>query len=458
MPVKDRGEAQDERSEVELLTDERWLLIQRIVESHSFERALQLRKILVYVTKSALLYPDRVLHEYDIACDVLERRKDFDPTSDNIVRSQFSHLRRKLELYFLDEGKGETLFIKIPKGSYLPLFAPLKAQTPGTPAPSSSAVAPVETVQGAIAPSVQSSQGIQPRWKRRTLLLIALCLSPSLVLTIVLLWPHKPAPATADAPTPGNAFVRFLGRTEGDVSVVAPDLSLVLLKQAASIDQVPLAEYTSHNYPQNLIKRAKTPEVAYELQSISEFQLTTFMEATTVADLVETMNKLGVHAKPRFPRDMQVGDLNDGNTILIGSPSSNPWGELFTDHLNFRWVEDSAGGNYHFDNLHPKSGELRTYPVNYPGRLENTHTSYVGYIDVALTQNPSHSGYVMLFDGSDSDGVYSAERYLLHGTLPPEIATILNRKDLHYFEIFLRGTRINGQADSAFELVAYRAE
>jgi len=108
---------QDEIREAAFEHDPRWLLVQRIQASGGFRRAGQLRKILLYVSKVAILQPGQILREYDIACDVLERRPNFDPANDNIVRAQFTHLRRKLEHYFSDEGRNEPLLLTIPKGS-----------------------------------------------------------------------------------------------------------------------------------------------------------------------------------------------------------------------------------------------------------------------------------------------------------------------------------------------------
>jgi hypothetical protein len=61
-----------------------------------------------------------------------------------------------------------------------------------------------------------------------------------------------------------------------------------------------------------------------------------------------------------------------------------------------------------------------------------------------------------MFSASDAPEAESAANFLLNGKLPPEIVALLNRKDLHYFEIFLRGRHLAGQADDSFELVTMR--
>jgi hypothetical protein len=125
-------------SGIKAIDYERWKLVQRIVASPGFQRAAQLRAMLQYVAEFAILHQGDSLHEYDIARDVLGRRSDFDPASDNIVRVQASHLRRKLEQYFVAEGLSEPLVLTIPKSSYVPHFQ---------------AVAPVAQILPSVTPS-----------------------------------------------------------------------------------------------------------------------------------------------------------------------------------------------------------------------------------------------------------------------------------------------------------------
>jgi hypothetical protein len=147
-----------------------------------------------------------------------------------------------------------------------------------------------------------------------------------------------------------------------------------------------------------------------------------------------------------------VSDLNVDNTILIGSPASNPWAGIFQGSTNFQFFEDRKTDSYYFENLHPVAGEQPRYIVKY----SSGDSDALGYADVSLTQNESHTGYVLMVSASDAPEAESAAHFLLHGELPPEIVTLLNRKDLHYFEIFLRGRHLAGQADDSFELVTVR--
>jgi hypothetical protein len=96
---------------------------------------------------------------------------------------------------------------------------------------------------------------------------------------------------------------------------------------------------------------------------------------------------------------------------------------------------------------------MNTYPDLSIGHEANQSA---GYVDITLTQNPSQSGYVLLIGGADLQANEAASRFLLHGKFPPEISSVLSRKDLRYFELLLHGKHMAGEADDSFELVAFR--
>jgi hypothetical protein len=434
-----------------------WLLVQRIADSRSFVKASQLRNILLYIAKAAILEPRRVLREYDIAYDVLGRRKDFNPASDNIVRSQFSNLRRKLEIYFADEGKTESLAVRIPKGSYTPVFAAARFEREAPSVPSLEAPPVLEAKDRSDLSPVLEETG-RRSWMSREWKIAALRLSPSIVLAavvlaLVVLLSRNPVPARRDPNTADdNAFVKFLAQWEGEATVVVPDTSLVVTELDLKIDSVPLSSYTSSHYPEQQLSAVSDLKLRQSLGNVAGLRNTTFNEAMVASDFVATMRRIGLHAKPRYSRDLSVGDLNEGNAVLIGGQASDPWVSLFADKMNFRWVEQNAAHRYYFLNAKPAPGEKATYAAVYSWRGSDA----VGYVDVALTQNPTHTGDVLLVIGSDQQEVESAANLLLRGTLPPEITALLERKDLRYFELFFRGKHIAGQADNSLELVAYR--
>jgi hypothetical protein len=448
MEVKNQKDDSRATDETLLEGDKRWELVQRIVASEGFQRASQLRSILKYTSQMAILRPDNIPGEFEIARNVLGRREDFNPANDNIVRAQFSHLRRKLEHYFETEGKAEPLVLTIPKGSYTPVFAPhqIRIHSPAVSEPSTNE--PVVSAAEPAGPSPDRMQSARPKWwDGRFGVLLGFNLAVILLILLFLLVHNSSGPKEPTAQL-ADPFVQFLSRSEGDVTIVEPDTSLVMIEDIVG-GAIPLSEYISKDFPQRQLASIKNPAMQNVISSLSKYRTTSANESLIAVDFYETLKRAGGHATIRYARDMHVSDLNEGNTVLIGGPNSDPWVTLFNDRFNFRHFDNIAEKKGYFENLHPEPGEQAEYLNTYANQS-------VGYVDIALTQNLSQSGYVLLINGADMQANEAAARFLLHGRLPTEISSLLNRKDLRYFELFLRSKHIAGEADSTFELVAFR--
>ena len=96
--------------------------LDRIIASSHFVDAPRLKRFLQYVIDESLAGNEGRLKGYTIALEVFDRPEDFDPQTDTIVRVQAVQLRRRLDLYYADEGRDDPLRISIPKGTYAPLF------------------------------------------------------------------------------------------------------------------------------------------------------------------------------------------------------------------------------------------------------------------------------------------------------------------------------------------------
>jgi len=98
-----------------------------ILGHRDFEATERTREFLRYVVDETLARRAHRLKGYTIAIEVFRRGKDFDPNIDPIVRIQAGRLRRALEHYYLVAGGGDPIRIDIPKGQYVPTFAPQAA-------------------------------------------------------------------------------------------------------------------------------------------------------------------------------------------------------------------------------------------------------------------------------------------------------------------------------------------
>jgi hypothetical protein len=432
--------------------DERGLLTQRVVASKGFQRAAQLRAILLYVSKLAILGTGEQLREDDIAREVLGRRADFDPAYDNIVRVQVSHLRRKLAEYFAGEGKHEPTVINIPKGSYLPHFERLqprdesKADQNGdlhSEAPSALS----DTIQVSPAVNAVPTSSILHRLQIEKISVVWVLAAVFILVTTIYLSIYR---GTAQAaPKVVSSILLPMFQQGGDVAVVLPDTSLMVIQQILNTEIDPV-DYIASDFPRNQVSKVTDPGLRETLMFLGSKKTTSFSETGIGFDWVESLARAGLRGNLRYSRDLHVRDLSDGNVILIGSRRSNPWVSLFSSRTNFHFIESSDTHKYSFVNTHPLQGEEKAY---LPHRVAN---QAINYVDVALVRNLGEKGYTLLINGSDAQANEAAVRFLLHGTLPPAINDELNRKDFHGLEIFLRGSHLDGESNDQFEIVTFR--
>lgn len=423
--------------------DERWLLVQRVLASPGFQRAGQLRRMLEYISRAALLNPNGILREYEIACEVLGRRASFDPTMDNIVRSQMSQLRRRLDVYFTEHAPAEPLRIVIAKGSYLPQFVHVPQVRPAEPTPVAESEATV--------PPRQTPPGTATAWWQRPRYMVAV----AILLTVVAClsawrWANHRNPSEAVDAHASSQFARFLKLKGPDVTIVLPDASLMLVEKELN------ASFTSQEYSSGTALKEKIaqypdPDMRQFLEAIRDRRLININESLGAEDLKDTLARNGVKATVKFARDMHTRDFGEGNLILIGSRRSNPWTELFAPQTNFRFIQDNPSRQFAYRNMAPAPGEAPLYEpyLQHEGKLSS-------YADVAFTANLTHSGYVLLINGSDYAANEAAIRYLLHGRLRDDLASLLRRDDLTYFELLLSGSHADNDAEESFDPVALR--
>ncbi len=95
-------------------------VLKEILASKEFASSHNNKKLLKYLVEASI--KNTTPSEYDIALDVFEKGPHFNPNEDASVRVAIHNLRKKLEDYYLHEGKHAKSRIEIPKGSYEVIF------------------------------------------------------------------------------------------------------------------------------------------------------------------------------------------------------------------------------------------------------------------------------------------------------------------------------------------------
>jgi hypothetical protein len=431
--------------ELRLLEDARWNLALRVAASPHFAKATQPREILLYVTKQSIVRGNQSISELEIAQTVLNRRANFDPNEDSIVRVQMSHIRKKLDLYFLGEGRAEPIWITIPKGSYVPHFE-LRRIDEVEPRK-----APLDTnrVDALHSPGHAdvNNQNLHAKPTRHTHFLVAGFAVMLLLLAILLFNVHRQAQGrTTQSPMNQYAQNPLISRIFGSsrpVSIVIADANFSMLEDTLKMD-IPVHDYMDKTYLPALIAKVADPDRRQLLQSIYDRRDTSLGEADVAFKWGKVSSQFGNDASIRFARYLNVRDFESGNFVLIGSRRGMPWAELFESQLNFSYVKDPNSDSPYFLNRHPAPGEKAIYPAI---------AGKESYDDIALVPNLGHSGYVLLLRGLSMESNEGAADFLTSQDSAKALPSFDNSKQS--IEILLRNHIAEG-ASSGFEVVAIR--
>ena len=422
-------------------SDGRWSLVLRIVASRQFTKAPQLQDILIYICKRALTDPAAAIKEFEIGCHALGRKPDFNPHEDNIVRVQISHLRKKLDEYFATDGRDEPVQITVPKGAYVPSFDP-RAEIAEAPNPIPAKV-----------DSVPPSAG-----NRRPLSWILFLSASAGILAIVCLylalWPpasHTASQAIAPQfPRQDPFWSRVFGSGQ-PAGVVVADTCLVMLQDILHTD-ISVADYLSHQYPEELLNKVPNRDLRSALQLIAGRQYTSLADINIASRLVELSRDFGGNRAPiRYARHLNIRDFKTQNLVLIGSRRGVPWVQLFESQLNFSFEEDKATHRFYFRSKRPKPGEPATYvPTENGGSVET-------YADIALLPNLGNSGSVLILSGITMEGAEAAGELVAGKDFSRELTRMIGLQSVreNYFEILLKIRAVAGASGNS-QIVTYR--
>lgn len=97
-------------------------MLERVLRSESFSRSERSRELLRYLVEREQAGEKERLKGFTVAMDVFGKDKEFDPSTDAVVRVQAGRLRELLTQYYQAEGAADPLKIYIPRGGYVPSY------------------------------------------------------------------------------------------------------------------------------------------------------------------------------------------------------------------------------------------------------------------------------------------------------------------------------------------------
>lgn len=416
---------------MDLKADPRWQLVERILRTPPFQKSSNLHALLSYLAEHTLRGRAEALTERSIGIGAFGKPEDYSPAEDSAVRVQVRQLRLRLHEYFACEGRDENLLVEIPKGSYGLEFHPAQAERVAAPQP---AVISPPAARMPLRPGIRG---------------ILLWVATAAAIFCGIGWyrsTHNLTPPPV--PWPLNAVIQ----PNQETRIVVSDGNLML--RLLGHQEITLDEYLQPGFRRSLVPPHLDPRVSALITYISSSELTSYADLFVSSTLLQ-LSRQSDHPLEFYPAQfLSLRDLEQGNYVFVGSPTSNPWVGLFTDQLNFVATEDTVGGKIYFKNKKPLAGEQATYEG-----LPQTGSAGEEYADISVLPTPSGRGNVLILQGLRQEGTEALGVLLADSNDRNQLEHALSAgNDAHpplYFEALIRARAVAG-APVSINIVATR--
>lgn len=420
-------------------------LVGRILASSHLNKSARLTDLFQYLCARSLDADVHEIHELELGHKVFGRAERYDTTADNIVRVHASLLRKRLAEYFQAEGRDEEFSIEIPRGNYAPLFRRRNSRSVGL-VESVQAEAFSETVSltrlgvqvlpveplshSAIASTASRARWIGWMWPG--LAVAFALLSAGLFLRLQ----HVKAANEATPLTKGTLQQFWSGVFRGrePVDVVMDDASVSFYQEATG-QPIPINDYFDRSYLRlmNIGPNVAVNDANWLHQLIIKRQ-STYANSAMVWKLSQIAGALHSDAKLQFARDLSFRQMKSDSLVLLGSPASDPWIQLFEGNLSLHWKYDpTAKAFFPIDTTTP--GDENRYHA-----LEDIKTRE-GYATISFLPNLGGTGNVLIVSGTGGAATDAVMDWLmdehslqlLRGKLPQPQSAVFP-----YFEALLK--------------------
>lgn len=465
------GRELTEQDALGLSSGQRIALVERVAAGRTLQRSARLRDLLLYVGRQTILQSGAQLRETDIGATVFGRSPQYDTSQDNIVRVNFTELRKRIQQHFREEGRDEPVIFLIPRGTYgirfyerkadafdrvLDGLGAAEAERPAVPVDLDAEDPPEPVFPSAIAsPAAAAPAAVNGQPK--VVLVMLYALAALAVLFAVLagyffkrsrdlgqqLAPWSATPAL-------QAFWQpfFAGREP--VDLVLADTSIALA-QDITLKQIPLNDYISNEH-HGMSPAAGTTEKDHQ-QATRDLDLILSRNTGSVGDF-RVAAEIRDLAPPRasrlyFAREYSPALVRQHNAVLLGSRKSNPWVELFEDQLQYHLSTSEDRRETFVTVVHPAGQEQSQYAAF------SDPSTRAGYCVVALLPNPGGTGTTLLIAGTDSQATEAAGDFITSERSLQELIHQTGTSNLSRLQLLMRTERMRGTPMSA-RVVSFR--
>lgn len=432
--------------------------LERILASKYFVNAHKKKKFLRIICDFYLDGRAQELNEYILGYDVFDRDSSYNPSADPIVRVFAHEIRKKLELYYRNEGANDTIHLEIPSGSYQPVFTRHAA-----------AVSDQENAQDSDVEEKPVMRGLPYAKAGLGLLVITLVIAAAALAFSN--WQLRQQVSQADA----NADVRGYGEVWSHF-LKGDNPPLVILSNP------PVLRFANPSDPESFTKDsiALTPESVKLLKDkfvtnpeisikesggpghggIESVDNKVVVERNQTPRLILSINAytgmgeaIGLHYLTDFfrksnrsillkqSRTLSAEDLKNHNVILLGGMWVNEWSNKLTRTEDFVFTSKAT-----IENRSPHEGEELEYIPQFD---RQTGSLLVDYALITVKPNISNANQVMMLAGIYSQGTEAAAEYVTNRNYLDNLIQRLQElsesgESPQYFQVLLKVGVENG--------------
>jgi hypothetical protein len=446
----------------ELFSRPEWQLACRIAASKGLRKSERLPKFLLYVCEQYLLGRAHEITEQRIGTQIFNRSNDYNPGEDNIVRSYARLLRKRLDIYFKDEGSKEAMRIVIPRGGYVPVFHnipgcqdPVSMTHPGADASQSELPLLESANPGPVTQADDECDGdvcAQP--SRRTLWhswpawFFSMTGLAAGILIASAGWLGVNAIQAQREQGPAHAVWAELFQRSRNTLIVPSDSGLGIL-QNLTRHLVKIEEYANGSY----ISDMQFPPGldARNFNDLSRERYTSAVSLNITSRLTRLPEFTANRTQVRYARSMTAEDFKNSNVILLGSKHTNPWVSLFEKRLSFKLEYTPEVNESYVLNEHPTGAEQKVY------RNSTDATSNHTYGAIAYLPGLDGVGNVLIIQGLNMAATQASADTLFDASMIQPILQQAALPDgaLRPFELLVETTSIGANAPGA-QIIATR--
>lgn len=388
--------------------------LHRILESRHFVHAPKKQKFLRLVCDFYVNGKAGELNEYLIGREVFDRNESYRPTEDPIVRVGAHDVRKKLDLYYQNEGAEDEVRLEIPVGSYEPIFLQQRPALAQTGSKDLSGAAPADAGEGKtgeVAPSVLGRFGSGPVFWIGAGLFAGLLLAVGL-----LLWSNfnlrrqlRGARAAIDAQAfAGPVWDPFLTSEAPTLLVLSNPVVYRLVNAGDSEAAIKRSVSLTPEQVTSLSEAMRDSFVIRHTPSnprllLSPDTYTGVGEAIGAQRVTDLLRTVGRNVVLKRSRTVSAEDLKNHPVILLGSVWSNEWSGKLPLAEDFIYT-----GQATIENHAPAPGERSLYRSRFE---EPTGKLVEDYALITVKPNITEDNVIMILSGLRSAGTEAAAEF-----------------------------------------------